>query len=216
MGLCIYLQPRLRIIEEPTKSNVQGGHVMKTLISIIALIIITCTQAYAWKCTTHMLVAVESNNAGVQACAPDNKVNGKRSFDHWKNVPMNVTITQANFTTLPYDGQLYERLTELAHKHTLTTVEMEELVHAAGDISQPMHNAVYDSFNKVNHKAYDDMNVTSACLTQLPVPTDAIAYAVAIAEAAHTKAYEHEYTTQEACYAVSQSIALAKALTHHK
>ncbi|MDY0199205.1 MAG: hypothetical protein RBR68_15480 [Tenuifilaceae bacterium] len=188
---------------------------MNRIIAIIAIIIaLTITSdAVAWNCATHTLIAQEAGYTGIDACAPDEaKTLEERSFKHWKNTPADIHVTKDNFNTLPYDGNLYEKLVELKGKATLTVIETQELVHAAGDISQPLHNAAYDDYNKAQHKAYDNIPVTAECLTVLPVPTDAVTYAAEIAEQARVTAYTHAFTQEQACYAVSQSVALAKAL----
>jgi hypothetical protein len=134
-----------------------------------------------------------------------------RTFKHWKNTPSSVTVTTDYYLNdTAYDGDLYFIINAAL---TTNTVPVEDTVHAFGDLTQPLHNAEYDTFNKTNHKAYDDMPITKECITDIHFDTvDAITIAT-VAEATKKLAYTHTFTIEDACMQASISIGLLKAIS---
>ncbi len=135
---------------------------------------ITTGTSWAWHDQTHMAVAKAAgypywyNAAGadmtkIKAGTIEEK-NHYFDNDHNTEVTTNTVLDQANRYNNPNDeeGHLYgaiiSSLREL--KSTKSVGKYAEYhiafaVHYIGDLSQPLHNTSYDSFNKAHHSIND-------------------------------------------------------------
>jgi hypothetical protein len=143
-------------------------------VILISLIISFSGTSWAWHDKAHMAIAKAAgykywyNGAGaditkIKAGASEEK---NHFFDNYKNadVTSKMVLEQANRYNDPNDeeGHLYGaiisslrdyRSSKLTGKYS--EYYMAFAVHYIGDLSQPLHNVVYDGFNKTHHSTND-------------------------------------------------------------
>jgi hypothetical protein len=190
--------------------------------------------AYGWNCKGHVTIArvaasdssVPSILTGDEVCAPDRKSSRQYTFTHYVNNDETHIIVSNDFSvTQPELGQLYERIYSLSKEaydgSELTLDEKIDLIHALGDMSNPMHHIIYQGFNKDNHSRYDNYYLDPACMTTISDIADHesfIAAAVKLANQAKLIGYRDKnanammMTKNEACNLTSQSVNLIKAV----
>ena len=146
---------------------------MKRYFTVIIIVILTATPAFAWFDETHISIA---KAAGYQkwynaAAADIAKVKlGKREgYNHYHNSPKGTSITpemvlqQAKMYDQPdSDGHLYGAIIaalraylDARRKGLYADGYFAYVVHYIGDLSMPLHHTPYNDFNKKNHHAID-------------------------------------------------------------
>lgn len=152
----------------------------KSLLFIVILsLILTSTsaeQASSWDDKTHLAIAKTAgysrwyNAAGADLAKI--KAGNIEAFNHYSNNPPGTVITldkvlkQAEY----YDngdhreGHLYGAIIASVREYKKKKLEgrhaepyLDYAVHYLGDLSQPLHNTIYNDFNKKNHMTIDLM-----------------------------------------------------------
>jgi hypothetical protein len=142
-------------------------------LPLLVLIVLSST-GYAWHDKTHIAIAKAAgyqywfNAAGadiakIKAGAIEEK---NHYYNNYENVPVSdkLVLGQAKLYNSPSDeeGHLYgaiiASLRDYQKKNAagkFAEYPMAFAVHYIGDLSQPLHNLPYDSFNQTHHSAND-------------------------------------------------------------
>jgi hypothetical protein len=138
------------------------------------LVLSTPNLSHAWHDETHLAVAKAAGyEKWYNAAGPDIakvKAGDKEGYNHYTNNPPNTVVTpemvlaQVNHYNDPADenGHLYCAIIASLrdYKSAKTTGKYGEYhlaycAHYVGDLSMPLHNTLYDSFNRQHHTAMD-------------------------------------------------------------
>lgn len=133
-------------------------------------------QAYSWDDKTHLAIAKKAgysrwyNAAGADLVKI--KAGNIEAYNHYSNNPPGTVITrktvlkQAEYydTGDHREGHLYGAIIASVREYKKKKLEgkhadpyLDFAVHYIGDLSQPLHNTVYNDFNKKNHMKIDLM-----------------------------------------------------------
>jgi hypothetical protein len=144
------------------------------ILSLLLILNITPGTSWAWHDQTHLAIAKAAgyqrwyNAAGadmtkIKAGTIEEK-NHYFDNDHNINVTTKTVLDQANWYNNPRDeeGHLYGAIISSLREFRNTKsvgkyaeYHMAFAVHYIGDLSQPLHNISYDSFNKAHHSIND-------------------------------------------------------------
>jgi hypothetical protein len=196
---------------------------MRKTLLILFLIILSTTQAYGWSCAGHTSIA-QGVSTNTDACVTD----ARRSFKHYVNNERGKTITANDFSNGDTEnGDLYKKIYDLSKivfdKKPLSTTDREDLIHLLGDLSNPMHNVIYEGYNKKHHREYDNTDLGKSCVKVNSVDSiqnhaQFIDVAVKLANDAKRIGYSDidadsmADTQNEACSLASQSATMIKAI----
>jgi hypothetical protein len=146
------------------------------IIIIFSLFVVLCSggRAFSWFDETHIAIAREAGYfKWYHAAGPDiAKIKAGRieTYNHWFNNPENLEITsdivlsQAKKYNDPgdKDGHLYGAIIAAVREYRETTkrgryaeYHLAYCAHYIGDLTQPLHNVPYDTFNRTRHDAND-------------------------------------------------------------
>jgi len=162
---------------------------VKSLTKVALLTLLTSifpfAISYAWYDRTHIAIAKASgyeywfNAAGADIAKI--KAGNVEEKNHYFNNFNNETVTEQMVLeqALRYDnpsdqeGHLYGAIVAALRHYRIAIkagkfpeYHMAFAVHYIGDLSQPLHNVMYDTFNK-NHHAYNDGIVDSDILDHI-------------------------------------------------
>ena len=152
---------------------------MKTYVQLsIMLLVFTgilslAPGSAAWNDETHLAVSKAAgyrkwyNSAGADLSKI--KIGKLEGNNHYSNNPPGKTITASDalsqvnrYDTLDPDGHLYGAILASLRMYRAVTEKgkygeyhMAFCAHYVADLSQPLHNTVYNAFNQENHKAID-------------------------------------------------------------
>jgi len=188
---------------------------MKTIL--ILLILVLTTPTYAWHDFTHTAIAISLGDYAFTATAPDAaKIKAPtEGANHYRNNPYDHDVTSEDVTTQAplHDtltghsstGCLYGSILASTRTYQARTKEgkyamyhLGYVAHYVGDLAMPLHNTIYDDFNKKNHKAFDAV-LETICKDNPDVFKDAVAVSITT---------EAELIT-EICKLANKSIKLA-------
>ena len=138
--------------------------------------IIPAEQARSWDDRTHLAIAKAAgysrwyNAAGADLAKL--KAGNIEAYNHYSNNPPGTVITRETvLKQAKYydngghrDGHLYGAVIASVREYKKKKLEgkhadpyLDYTVHYIGDLSQPLHNTVYNDFNKKNHMTIDLM-----------------------------------------------------------
>lgn len=131
-------------------------------------------SAFAWNDLTHMAVmkAAGLGDLAYLAVGADmakEKAAGHEDGNHYRDNARGVVVTAdmvldqvRDYNCRCIDGQLYGAIVaalneyrELKNRNKYARYPLGYAAHYIGDLSMPLHNIVYDDFNKANHQAND-------------------------------------------------------------
>jgi hypothetical protein len=133
-------------------------------------------QAFSWDDKTHLAIAKKAgysrwyNAAGADLAKI--KAGNIEAYNHYSNNPSGIVITremvikQAEYYDVGdhREGHLYGAIIasvreykKKKHEGKHAKPHLDYAVHYIGDLSQPLHNTVYNDFNKKNHMTIDLM-----------------------------------------------------------
>ena len=157
-----------------------------TFVLAISLMIFS-TQAWAWHDETHIAIAKAAgyekwfNAAGADITKI--KAGDVEKKNHYVNNPPDTVVTakmvldQAGRYNKPHDtkGHLYGAIiASIREYHTTTQTgkyaeyHLAFCAHYVGDLSQPLHNTLYNDYNQQNHTATDGI-IEDEVLYNLPL-----------------------------------------------
>ena len=132
------------------------------------------TLSHAWHDETHLAIAKAAGYyKWYNAAGPDIakiKAGDKENFNHYSNNPTDTPVTsemvlaQVNRYNDPTDqnGHLYGAIVASLRDYRSAKAEgkygeyhLSYCAHYVGDLSMPLHNTMYDGFNRSNHSAMD-------------------------------------------------------------
>lgn len=141
---------------------------------IFLLALFTPSLSHAWHDETHLAVAKAAGYyKWYNAAGPDIakiKAGDKENFNHYANNPPNTVVTpemvlaQVNRYNDPTDetGHLYGAIIASLRDYRSAKASgkyaeyhMAYCAHYVGDLSMPLHNTIYDDFNRQYHPAMD-------------------------------------------------------------
>ena len=141
---------------------------------ISIFLILSPVYSMAWDDETHLAIAKAAgyskwyNAAGADIAKL--KAGSIEAFNHYSNNPPGTTISKEKvLSQVEYyndgensGGHLYGAIIaavrnylELKKDGKYAEAHLAYAIHYIGDLSQPLHNTVYNSFNKKNHRAID-------------------------------------------------------------
>jgi hypothetical protein len=160
----------------------------KSITFILALsLILFSTQGWAWHDETHIAIAKAAgyekwfNAAGADITKI--KAGDIEKKNHFVNNPPDTVVTvemvldQAGRYNKPHDtkGHLYGAIIASIREYRTTTqtgkyaeYHLAFCAHYVGDLSQPLHNTLYNSYNRKNHTATDSI-IEDEVLYNLPL-----------------------------------------------
>ncbi len=146
----------------------------RTVAVAVFLLLSFPNLSHAWHDETHLAIA---KAAGYQkwynAAGPDIakvKAGDKEGYNHYSNNPPNTVVTpkmildQVNRYNDPADetGHLYGAIVASFRDYISAKAagkygeyHLAYCAHYVGDLSMPLHNTLYDSFNRQHHTAMD-------------------------------------------------------------
>jgi hypothetical protein len=147
---------------------------MKKVVWYILAILIICSPAWAWHDETHLSIAKAAGyNKWYNAAGADMakiKAGGSEKRNHYVNNPQGTVVTarmvlgQAAFYNKSFDlkGHLYGAIIASIREYKTTTLKgkyaeyhLAFCAHYVGDLSQPLHNTLYNGYNRRNHSETD-------------------------------------------------------------
>lgn len=158
---------------------------MRNAIFLLLILQVTAGTPWAWHDQTHMAIAKAAgyphwyNAAGADMTKI--KAGNIEEKNHYFDNDHNVTVTaktvldQTSLYNSPNDeeGHLYGAIISSLREFKSTKLvgkyaeyHMAFAVHYIGDLSQPLHNITYDSFNKAHHSINDGI-VEAEALDQI-------------------------------------------------
>jgi len=144
------------------------------LLLFIVLLLNLQSSTYAWHDETHLAIAKVAgyekwyNAAGADIAKL--KAGDKEGHNHYSNNPPGTVVTpkmildQVNRYNDPADGagHLYGAIVASLRAYRSAKAEgkygeyhLAYCVHYVGDLSMPLHNTVYNAFNRQHHPAMD-------------------------------------------------------------
>ena len=144
-----------------------------TFVLVLSLISFS-TQSWAWHDETHLAIAKAAgyekwfNAAGADITKI--KAGDVEKKNHYVNNPPGTVVTaemvldQADRYNKPSDpkGHLYGAIIASIREYRTTTLKgkyaeyhLAFCAHYVGDLSQPLHNTLYNDYNRQNHTATD-------------------------------------------------------------
>ncbi len=197
--------------------------VVFVFVNVCLLLTLAAPQVHGWSCPGHTSI-VQEGSSNSDACVTDNR----HSFKHYVNNEKDKTITVEDFSNGdPTKGDLYKKIYDLSEKvydnKPLSKTEKEDLVHSLGDLSNPMHNVIYEGYNKEHHGEYDKISLSKSCVEAKSIDTiqthkQFIEAAVILANEAKKAGYvdidanNMNFTRNNACKLASQSATLISAV----
>lgn len=146
----------------------------RTSVSIFLLILSSASTVFGWHDETHLAVAkaagyyewYNATGADITKIKAGTLEKNNHYFDNTQNVKVTpgLVLEQAKRYNDPNDneGHIYGAIIESLRKYIGTKEKgnyaeyhLAFCAHYIGDLSQPLHNIPYDSFNKVHHNAND-------------------------------------------------------------
>lgn len=142
-------------------------------VHLLALLLVWAGSAHAWYDETHIAIAKVTGYAKwFNACGADMiKVKARRieMSNHYANNPPGTTVTPEmvlsqvrQYNTHDSSGHLYGAIIASLRDYIGSRREgkyaeyhMAFCAHYVGDLSMPLHNTLYNDFNKKNHAAMD-------------------------------------------------------------
>ena len=143
-------------------------------VSILALFFCLKTPlAFGWHDNTHLAISKAAgyihwyNSVGADMAKI--KAGDKEAHNHYCNIPPYKRVTaRMVFAQIRYydrvdpRGHLYGAIlaslrkyrNEIANNNS-AQYHLAFCAHYVGDLSQPLHNTIWNDFNKVNHRAFD-------------------------------------------------------------
>ena len=146
---------------------------LSSLLLSLCLIIFLPSSSKAWHDETHIAIAKVAgyykwyNAAGADiAKVKAGKIEG---HNHYRNNPSGTVVTSEmvlaqaeKYNQIENDGHLYGAIVAsfrdyVEYKKTgkLGEYHLAYCVHYIGDLSQPLHNTIYNHFNREHHKVID-------------------------------------------------------------
>ena len=139
----------------------------------LGLAIFNATLSFAWHDETHIAIAKAAgykkwyNAAGADMTKI--KAGKKEGLNHFVNNPPDTVVTPRmamkqvkKYNTSDYSGHLYGAIIASLRDYIKTTGEgkyaqyhLAFCAHYVGDLSQPLHNSLYNDYNKENHQTTD-------------------------------------------------------------
>ena len=160
----------------------------KSITFVLALsLIFFSTQGWAWHDETHIAIAKAAgyekwyNAAGADIAKI--KAGDVEKKNHYVNNPPSTVVTaemvldQADRYNKPLDlkGHLYGAIIASIREYRTTTLKgkyaeyhLAFCAHYVGDLSQPLHNTLYNDYNQQNHTATDGV-INDEVLYNLPL-----------------------------------------------
>jgi hypothetical protein len=150
------------------------NRIFRAVALTVFLILNFPTLSHAWHDETHLAIAKAAgyqkwyNAAGADIAKI--KAGDKENHNHYANNPPNTTVTpetvltQINRYNDPADeaGHLYGAIIASLRDYRSAKAEgkygeyhLAYCVHYVGDLSMPLHNTVYDAFNRQHHAVMD-------------------------------------------------------------
>ncbi len=142
--------------------------------AIFIVLVSACSSAFAWHDTTHLAVAKAAGYyKWFNAAGPDMaklKAGRIEAYNHFYNNPPHARITpeivlkQAPQYNNPddKDGHLYGAVIASLRQYLKALIagkyaeyNLAYCIHYITDLSQPLHNMPYDSFNRAHHNTND-------------------------------------------------------------
>ena len=162
------------VVWQPFQQN--GALKMKRTIAYLMLLTIwiSSAQSWAWHDETHLAIAKAAgyhkwyNAAGADITKV--KAGDVENKNHYVNNPPGTTVTtemvleQAHRYNDPSDetGHLYGAIIASIREYQTTTEEgkyaeyhLAFCAHYVGDLSMPLHNTLYNAYNRKNHSVTD-------------------------------------------------------------
>jgi len=148
-------------------------HTRLTALVVFIGIVILASESDAWNDKTHLAVSKAAgygkwyNSAGADLAKV--KLGNVEGNNHYSNNPPGAIVTAedvlsqaSRYDTLDPDGHLYGAIVSSLRKYRAATAEgkygeyhLAYCAHYVADLSQPLHNTVYNTFNQENHKPTD-------------------------------------------------------------
>lgn len=138
--------------------------------------LISAEKAFSWGDKGHLAIAKAAGyNRWYNAAGADIakiKAGNTEAFNHFSNNPQGTVITKKTvYKQIKYynskkhsDGHLYGAILAAVREYLQkrrsgkhAEPHLDYAVHYIGDLSQPLHNTVYNSFNRKNHMDIDMM-----------------------------------------------------------
>lgn len=154
---------------------------------LILGLVLSCSQAHAWFDKTHLAVAKAGGlQSWYNAAGPDLakiKAGNKESYNHWFNNDARAEVTSRMvFDQIPRynrgdkardaEGHLYGAIIasfraygKARHAGKYAEYHLAFCAHYIADLSQPLHNIPFDSFNRTYHDINDGI-VNSSILEE--------------------------------------------------
>jgi hypothetical protein len=148
-------------------------HSFQAIVFAFLLITLSPVQSSAWHDETHVAIAkVSGYRKWFNACGPDMikiKAPEIEVQNHYVNNPKGAVVTpKMVLDQIPR----YNQTDEIGHLYGAIIASLRNYIedkrkgkygeyhlafcaHYVGDLSMPLHNTVYDSFNKTHHAAID-------------------------------------------------------------
>jgi hypothetical protein len=200
--------------------------------------------SYSWDKLTHIMIGkfacfILSDSLGFP---DDNKKNDETTRnDHYSNLAKDSTITtlfikhglklfNSDSENYHNGGELYSAIIHYVRDYirTKNKINLVFAGHLIGDLSNPLHNIVYDDFNKLHHKYNDDILKNCKKWTSkityknmyIYNEADLIRHITNIAKSSQKLGYKLEkknrdMTCREAKIQISQSISLFRAVLNY-
>lgn len=220
----------------------------KLFYSALAVILLLSRPVFAWHDYTHMAIAKAAGfTRYYTVVGPDItklKCQTEQS-NHWYDAEKNETITPETVKKqiALYDtdgdtkghvlGSIVASFRKYLEKSGASSKDnyyyLAFTAHYIGDMSNPLHESVYDDFNKQHHQANDAMieqevmdNIREIKISRITIKSeeDLIKEIAAIAEGARILGYKlrdenRDMTKKEAYMQVSKSASLLKAVMEY-
>ncbi len=238
----------MKSISSGKEIKMRGIRIIYCGLIICIFSLISPAGSSAWNDETHLAIARASDySKWYNAAAADLaklKAGSIESFNHFCNNPPGTVITvkkvigQAEYynDSKHAEGHLYGAIIasvrnyrEMRKKGEYAESHLAYAVHYIGDLSQPLHNTVFNQFNKKNHAAVDMIinddalkNIDKIRIYRIDIKSEAdLAHEIArIANISVSLGYtiekEDRLLTREEAYAqIGHSASLLKGLLRY-
>lgn len=145
------------------------------LFVLIAVMVVFPVPSFAWNDEPHLSIAkVAGYSKWYNACGADMarlKAGDREKHNHYVNNPPGTVVTSElifsqidRYNQIDKDGHLYGAIIaslrnylDYRKKGKYGEYHLAFCAHYVGDLSMPLHNTLYNSFNRTYHKTIDGM-----------------------------------------------------------